>query len=189
MERFLSEDKCEPSERQCHQAALTEGLLNALFCASLAHCTPVRPASARFWVPDTDMRSQGEGVGARLALSAEDCGHFYPSKQTSRQCFTSLGGQWFPSKERIAIKAALRRCCTQSPGDASWLLRQYLVPLRTFYTGAIASLFTKKLFSALMKQCVVAVVVLCAMRQQPSRRMMKRLCCLCDAAGKINESN
>lgn len=74
--------------------------LNALFCA----CSPARLASACFWVPDRDMRSQdGE---KSLPLFTEGCGHFYPSKQTSTQHFASLRGQWFPSQRRKSHKGS-----------------------------------------------------------------------------------
>lgn len=93
------------------------------------------------------------------------------------------GGQWFPSKP---IKAAFRCWCRRSHGDASWLHidHQYLEPLRwslwdsTFFFFFIYWNYSHKKKSGLL------FFVLRVNNLQGEWK--KCLCCLWDAAGKVN---
>lgn len=74
------------ADQDCQQmSSLRPASLKAfsLFCARLACSSP-----ALACVSDTDM----SGEGKNLPCSVGACGYFYPSKQTSRRHFASLGG-------------------------------------------------------------------------------------------------
>lgn len=164
--------------------------LNALFCACPAYCSPAGHGpllSAWYRYEVTELRKKASPsplrpVGTSARVNNQAGGTLLPS-----------GANDSPQKEGRATKAAFRCWCRRSHGGASWLPidHQYLVPLRCI-TEAFRSetacfyllkVHKKKLSSSPMKQWVV---VLCAPSQQTSMRMIKRLCCLCDAAGKEN---
>lgn len=97
---------------KCHRSGCPHRRpLNALFWVGLAQSTSARLASARFGVPDTDMRSQDEEKRPLLLLRA--CGHFYQSKQNPDITFLPSGVNDSP-KERTT-KAAFSCWCRRSP--------------------------------------------------------------------------